>query len=599
MGLTPAPIPRWKLQPLMLEDLIFRTALSNAIENYFWVHTNSTGSRQTEWDAFKAVIRGVAIGTRTGVRNNLIDRLKDVEASLAVLEGEAAGTNDQLTQLQKANIQYAELLEELRVVDHQLYIQKQHAHSDRAGPLLARLIRNTPPLTPIMEIQNAAGNTVRTQIDINNAFRDYYTKLYSPPCAIPDDDMTALFTDIPLPQLKRDQAASLAQPITEIEIRQAIKALPRNNSPGADGLPVEFYATYIDLLAPHLHSLYTEALEIGVLPHSTLQALVVSLLKPGRDPLHISNYRPLSLLNTDYKILSKLLAIRLNQFIPSLVHSDQCGFVPGRSTALNIRRLHQILLNVTDPGILEGCISLDLRQAFDSLRWDYMFSALRRCHIPDTYIAWVKLLYTNPTARARTGRHISEPYAVARGMRQGCPLSPLLFILAMEPLLHKLRAHTGEKGILRGRVTHMVSAYADDLILYFRDMTADFTPIPSIFETLQHHSGLTINDTKSYAFFFDSTKTNENVRFGPWIFQSAPVTFNYLGINIYRRAEDLIDGNIGRTLIALKTQIQFWNSLPLSIAGRVTITKMVLLPRLLLFFLSTYRSLSPHIFLNH
>lgn len=80
------------------------------------------------------------------------------------------------------------------------------------------------------------------------------------------------------------------------------------------------------------------------------------------------------------------------------------------------------------------CISLDLRQAFDTLHWDYMFYTLGKLGIPAEYNQWVKLLDTNPTARARTGYYISRQYPVATGTRQGCPLSPLLFIIALEPL---------------------------------------------------------------------------------------------------------------------------------------------------------------------
>lgn len=242
------------------------------------------------------------------------------------------------------------------------------------------------------------------------------------------------------------------------------------------------------------------------------------------------------------------------------------------------------MLGTHDMGTMEGCILLYLRQAFDSLRWDYMFCALARFGIPEEYIAWVRLLYTNPTARARTGRHISGQYTVARGTRQGCPLSPLLFILVLEPLLHRLRTVAACRGITRRRTFHTVSAYADDRILYIKDMSADSHPMPSIFESFQSLSGLAINAAKSYAYFFDSAGRSGHFLFGPWAFQIAPDTFKYLGIQIYRNAPDLLDGNLGCAITAIKSQIQFWVSLPLSVAGRVVITKMVLLQRLLYFF---------------
>lgn len=248
--------------------------------------------------------------------------------------------------------------------------------------------------------------------------------------------------------------------------------------------------------------MYQASLDTGSLPHITLQALVVSLRKPGRDSKDMAGYRPLSLLNTDYKILSKLLANRLQHYIPRLIHMDQCGFVPGRSTALNIRRLHQLTSRSKLHTNTQGCISLDLRQAFDSLHWNYIFRTLPKFGIPDNFAQWMELLYTNPTARARTGNRISQQYAVARVTRQGCPLSPLIFILALDPLLAKICTLAEQQGIRAGNEAHIVSVYADDIILYFENLRGNHTPIPTISKTFQMLSGLSINEAKSYAFSF-------------------------------------------------------------------------------------------------
>lgn len=175
-----------------------------------------------------------------------------------------------------------------------------------------------------------------------------------------------------------------------------------------------------------------------MLHHTTVQVLVVSLPKPGRSTTYISGYRPLSLLTTEYKILSKVLSHRLLPYLHKRIHPDQCGFVPVRCTSLNIRRLYHVMESTPLDSHNAGCITLDLRQAFDTLRWDYMFRVLEKFGIPPDYLKWVKLLYSTPTARARTGRHISHEYRIGRGTRQGCPLSPLLFVLALEPLALKL-----------------------------------------------------------------------------------------------------------------------------------------------------------------
>lgn len=314
----------------------------------------------------------------------------------------------QASALQEANIQYAKLLEELPLVDYAAYVQRQHKAANRAGPLLAKLIRDTPQNTPIMEITTLDGTVVSTQLEINDAFQDYYQALYDTPRVISPMEYDSFFEGVRLPQLLEEQKEELRKPSTVMEIKAAIKALPRSKAPGSDGLPVEFYKEYATQLAQRLKHLYQTALDAGSLPDTTLQAIRVPLPKPGKNNTELEGYRPLSLLNTDYNILGKILATRLAHLIPGLIHVDQCGFVAGRNTALNIRRLHQLMQHTTGRGGAQRCISLDLQQAFDSLHWNYMLFALSKYGITIDYINWVRLLYTNPTARARKGAYISK-----------------------------------------------------------------------------------------------------------------------------------------------------------------------------------------------
>ncbi|XP_078496814.1 uncharacterized protein LOC144752850 [Lissotriton helveticus] len=248
------------------------------------------------------------MATGMGRKREVIARLKEVENSLAPLENEAAGTNAPFTPLQEAHIRHAELLEDLRLLDYKEYTNRQHTQADRAGPLLARLLSDSPIHHPILTVLDQAGNPTNTQLGINTAFKDYYTTLYSPPQPLPEDAFETFMRDLTLPQLTERQAKDLKCTITIAEIKQAIRSLPKGKTPGTDGLPADFYATFIDLLAPRLHAVYIEALRTTSLPQSSMQALITSLLKPAKEGLQMADYRPLSLLNTDSKILSKVSA---------------------------------------------------------------------------------------------------------------------------------------------------------------------------------------------------------------------------------------------------------------------------------------------------
>ena len=118
-----------------------------------------------------------------------------------------------------------------------------------------------------------------------------------------------------------------------------------------------------------------------------------------------------------------------------------------------------------------GVLVLDLDKAFDSLEWPYLFAALRRFGFPDIFLGQVHLLYFLPSARVRIGRRVSREFRVRRGTRQGCPLSPLLFALAMEPLAIALRREGRDWGLSIGEETHVVSLYADDLLIYVNNIS--------------------------------------------------------------------------------------------------------------------------------
>lgn len=158
----------------------------------------------------------------------------------------------------------------------------------------------------------------------------------------------------------------LSAPFELDEIRKAIMQMQFGKAPGLDGLPAEFFKTYIDLLAPILKEIYEESLEAGTLPPSMREALITSLLKPGKSPEHCDSYRPLSLINCDTKILAKVIANRLALLMEQLVLPDQAGFVPGRETTHNLCTLFSILQNVA-PELPLAAVFLDATKAFDSV----------------------------------------------------------------------------------------------------------------------------------------------------------------------------------------------------------------------------------------
>ena len=154
----------------------------------------------------------------------------------------------------------------------------------------------------------------------------------------------------------------------------------------------------------------------------------------------------------------------------------------------------------------------------------------------------------------------------------------------MEPLAITLRTGGRNWGLVIGNETHAVSLYADDLLIYVNNISSDLSEISSILTRFQRASGLKVNWDKSCIFPMLRHVEEVPITVAETLMTWQPITFKYLGINIYHTNLDLLEGNIGRAVTSLRSQIRFWITLPLSIAGRVSLSKMIMLPRLLYYF---------------
>uniref|UniRef100_A0AAZ1XF97 Reverse transcriptase domain-containing protein n=1 Tax=Oreochromis aureus TaxID=47969 RepID=A0AAZ1XF97_OREAU len=159
-----------------------------------------------------------------------------------------------------------------------------------------------------------------------------------------DSTVAKRFIDgITLPKLHNEDKERLDADISEMEVLRPLKYLQINKTPGPDGFSVDYYKAFSNKLLTPLTNMIKEALENNKLPESLEIATITLLPKPGKDKQRCDSYRPLSLLNADYKILSKIIALRLEDIMPKIIHADQTGFIKNRHGAENVQRLLHIL----------------------------------------------------------------------------------------------------------------------------------------------------------------------------------------------------------------------------------------------------------------
>lgn len=220
------------------------------------------------------------------------------------------------------------------------------------------------------------------------------------------------------------------------ELFKAVKASNKGRTSGIDGISVELYLSLWDIIGPTWLETLNYAIERGFFHREFNTALITVIPKAGKDHLECADYRPISLI----LIFSKVLASRLETVVEKIICPDQTGFIKGRLAADNIRRLLHILSETNK--IPPSCVLLilDAQKAFDHLEWPYLWRVLKIFKFGDYFIIMIKVLYANPSARVCVGGGQSDLFNIKRAVRQGDPLSPLLFNLSIEPLAHLIKS---------------------------------------------------------------------------------------------------------------------------------------------------------------
>lgn len=297
--------------------------------------------------------------------------------------------------------------------------------------------------------------------DILDAFKDFYSKLYTDEAV--DQDIVDLFLKS-LPKLRNDLSAQCEGPITKEELLLALRDMENNKSPGSDGLTKEFYSTFSSILLDPLVHVANLAFKEGHLSDTQKMGYITLLCKDPDNSTDVKNYRPISLLNCDYKLISKTITNRVKKVLEFIINPDQTCAVPGRTIFNNLHLMRNIIDYCEQKQLPLAFISLDQEKAFDRVNYDFLFQTLSAFNFGPSLIHWIKTLYTEVRSSIIVNNHISDSFLLHRGVRQGCSLSPLLYVLILEPFARKIREDTQILGIKLPGTSEMakLSLYADD-----------------------------------------------------------------------------------------------------------------------------------------
>ena len=262
-------------------------------------------------------------------------------------------------------------------------------------------------------------------------------------------------------------AADCDKPISASEIEDICNTCPTGKSAGPDAIPNAFYKTFSQVIAPILEQVFEESKAAGELPDGCSDGLIALLYKK-KDREDPRNYRPITLLNGDYKIMMKVLALRMAIAVVQFVSFTQTGFIPDAFIGENIMLLKLIQAHAKEEDIDAYFLFLDMEKAFDRCSWDFLIPAMRAIGFGDDFVSYIELAYSQknaPSRRLHVNGYLGPSFHIRSGVAQGCPISPLLFLLITEPLSRLFLRHPTLQGVRIGGVRFTISQFADDTTL--------------------------------------------------------------------------------------------------------------------------------------
>lgn len=514
VGLTYSDIPTgksfWKLNTSILCDQDYLEMVED-----FWRQWRSRasdyGSRLLWWDHGKTHIRALTVKYSTNKRKEQRARRTDLETRASSLKALADSGDGAASSSLKEVLEGIKLLDRSEASGLRVRSRIQVAEEDeQSSKFFFKSIQDQRKRSLITSLFSSA-DSLETESDrILETFSVFYKTLFSREET--DPLIQGQFLSNLEKQLDPLDRASCEGPLSVEECFTALKGMARGKTPGLDGLPMEFYLTFWHVIGKDLVDSLNHSWLVKSLSRSQRRGVITLVPKKG-DLRLCKNWRPISLLSVDYKIASRAIAGRLLRVLSSVLEVDQTACVPGRFIGDNIFLLQSICDYASLKGIPTALISLDQEKAFDRVDWGYLLHVLHSMGFGPSFIKWVSLFYTNVESCIQANGFLSDFFSLTRGVRQGCPLSPLLYILSMEPLACSLRCHPSVVGFTLPDPSDKVSVlsqYADDTTLTLCSDEAIHAAF-SVYRDFEKASGAKLNQEKSRGLFL-----------GPWAHRSDP-----------------------------------------------------------------------------
>ncbi|KAB2630796.1 hypothetical protein D8674_008315 [Pyrus ussuriensis x Pyrus communis] len=453
-----------------------------------WVRSlNECRHRLSRWNRTKFKGRG--------------SRIHDLLSQLDSLQRDWGPNYDEIREISRQ-------IDELRLQEESYWCQRSRVKWLREGDANTQFFHSSTlqrrRRNKIVKLRDENGNWVENPSQVRHLVDNHFSSVFS---SAGDRNWGSLL-DCINPSVSTEMNEALTAPVTEEEIKEAAGNMGGLKAPGPDGFQGIFYQTYWEIVKEDVSALVRELLQ-DVAGSRLINQTNIVLIPKVPNPEFVSQFRPISLCNYSYKILSKILANRLKVLLPKIISPSQNAFVAGRQIQDCIGIAHEMfhyLKGRKAKNRFEMGIKLDMQKAYDRVEWDFLDAVMERMGFSSSWRSLINGCISSVKFAVLLNGQAGESFAPSRGLRQGDPLSPYLFILVGE-VLSKLFQGAVDQGRLEGVkiggsgpvISHLF--FADDTLLFLRADVKNCRNLKHMLDKFCVASGQKVNLEKSSVFF--------------------------------------------------------------------------------------------------